>query len=154
MSNRLQTVLLQATVSTFEEMGYILPTHEIDEDQLLAKRAISVSIDFKGPMEGMFVLHTYGQWLSILAANMMGEDDSPSEKLQQDAVGEVANIICGNILQSLVDPDTKYQLDSPRFLDSRDVDSYQTITPACQTEMGVEDGRITVLLIITKSSIE
>ncbi len=153
MTNRLQTILLQATASTFEDMGYILPTYEMDEDQLLAKRTLSVSIDFHGPIEGMFIIHAYGQWLSTLAANMMGEEDSPSEQLQKDAIGEVANIICGNILQALVDPDTKYQLDAPRFLDARDIASYQAFTPACQAEMGVEDGRVSIVLITTKDSV-
>jgi CheY-specific phosphatase CheX len=153
MTNPLLTALYQTTASTFEDMGFILPTHEIDENQQQAKRTISVCIDFHGTQEGMFIIHTFGKWLPFLAANMMGEENSPSEKLQKDAIGEIANIICGNILQELAQPDDDFRLDSPRFLDLKDVAAVERLTPKVQAHMGVEDGRITVDLYITQGSL-
>ena len=78
MSKRLETELYKAATLTFEEMGFLLPTPEIGEQQLNAQVEATVSVEFKGPFSGKLLVRVCGGLLPILAANMLGEEDVPS----------------------------------------------------------------------------
>lgn len=148
MSDNLQRILFQATDSTFENLGFILPTHEIDAHQQEAKWTASVHVDFHGPREGRILIHAYGNWLPFLTANMMGEQDAPSERLQRDAFGEIANIICGNILPNIGEPNSNYQLDAPSFLEAGEALACLPAPQDICIKLGIEDGWIAVILSI------
>jgi len=64
----------------------MLPTPEIDEQQLNARVEAAVSIDFEGPFSGNLLVRICGGLLPILAANMLGEEEVPSKSLQYDAL--------------------------------------------------------------------
>jgi hypothetical protein len=42
--------------------------------------------------------------MRTIAENILGETDDPEPSLQLDALGEVANVICGNVLPEVDDP--------------------------------------------------
>src|SRR5256885_12141673 len=100
MNQNLAHTLLQAAVLTFEDLGFMLPTPELDDQQKRAPLDTTVSVAFQGPYNGRLVILTCRQMLPTLAANMLGEDEA-TEQQQRDALGEVANVICGNMLPGI-----------------------------------------------------
>jgi len=153
MNKRIQTALYRATVSTFESMGFLLPTKELDENQLKAAAEAIVYINFHGPVSGRLYLRTFGDLLPILTANMMGLMEAPGSSLQQDALGELANVICGHMVSQLADPAAAYQLDSPTFLSVRSPDNQETRPLEAQVQLGVENGRAVVELLISEGMV-
>ena len=114
MSSSLESSLYRVASSTFEELGFMLPDREPSERQLEAALDGEVSVSFQGPFDGCVRLRVFGGVLPTLAMNMLGESELPAEALQRDALGEVANVICGNVLPAIAGSTEVFRLDAPR----------------------------------------
>jgi hypothetical protein len=144
MSKKLETELYKAATLTFEELGFLLPTPEIDEQQLNAQVEAAVSVDFDGPFSGKLLVRVCGGLLPMIAANMLGEDDVPSKSLQYDALGEIANVICGNMLPGIAGSKDVFHVSSPRMAES--IDS----PPVAEVQVGLGLGRADLLLFVSR----
>jgi CheY-specific phosphatase CheX len=147
MSKKIETALCKAAALTFEELGFFFPETKLDEVQQNAPVQASVSVDFKGPVTGKLVVRLCGDLLPTLAANMLGETQAPSGKLQGDALGEIANVICGNALPAIAGPSAVFNLGAPRLLKPADTAGAEALpSPIAAASFGLEAGRADVLL--------
>ena len=48
-----------------------------------------------------------------LAANMLGVDEAPGSAEQADALGELANVLCGNLLPAIAGEQHVFILEAP-----------------------------------------
>lgn len=143
MSKKLETKLYEAATLTFEELGFLLPTPEIDEQQLNAQFEAAVSVNFEGPFSGKLLVRVCGGLLPIIATNMLGEEDVPSKSLQYDALGEIANVICGNMLPKIAGSDHIFHVSAPEIVD--DID----IPPVAEAQVGLGIGRADLFLFVS-----
>ena len=146
MSKKLEMGLYKAATLTFEDLGFLLPTQEIDEQQLNAQVEAVVSVDFEGPFSGKLLLRVCGGLLPIIATNMLGEADVPSKNLQYDALGEIANVICGNMLPEIAGSDHIFHVSAPKITD--DID----LPPVAEVQVGLGIGRADLLLFVSNYS--
>jgi len=144
MTRKLETELYKAAILAFEGLGFLLPTPEIDEQQLNARVDAAVSVDFEGPFSGKLLLRVCGGLLPTIAANMLGEEKAPSETLQHDALGEIANVICGNMLPAVGSSKHVFHVSSPKIADIIDV------PPVAEVQVGLGTGRADLLLFCSK----
>jgi len=144
MNKKLETELYKAATLAFEELGFLLPTPEIDEQQLNARVEAAVSIDFEGPFSGNLLLRICGGVLPILAANMLGEEEAPSKSLQYDALGEIANVICGNMLPGIAGSKNVFHVNPPRMAETPD------LPPVVEVQVGLGIGRADLLLFVSR----
>ncbi|MBN2171605.1 MAG: chemotaxis protein CheX [Candidatus Krumholzibacteriota bacterium] len=114
MPDKTTVQLFRTAVLTFEELGFLLPSEEIDARQAAAALAAVVHLDFTGPFAGTLELRFYGDLLPELAANMLGEEEPPPFQEQLDALGEVTNVICGNLLPAIAGREQVFDLCEPR----------------------------------------
>jgi len=75
---------------------------------------------YRGNINGKLLIETRGGLLSTIAANMLS-NDNPSVQQKKDALGEIANIICGNVVISLGRSASGYKINSPRFLNKEEL---------------------------------
>ena len=143
MSKKLETKLYKAATLTFEELGFLLPTPEIDEQQLNAQFEAAVSVNFEGPFSGKLLVRVCGGLLPIIATNMLGEEDVPSKNLQYDALGEIANVICGNMLPEIAGSNHIFHVSAPEIAD--DID----LTPMAEVQVGLGIGRADLHLFVS-----
>jgi hypothetical protein len=147
MSNNLQRALLHAAALTFEELGFMLPDSEINERSKKAALEAVVDVAFQGPFNGMLELRLYGNLLPTISANMLGEDYPPARKLQNDALGEIANVICGTMLPAIAGSKATFHLGAPTV---RQRDELSALTPvenaAASAQVRIDDGRADVFL--------
>lgn len=143
MSNKLETELYKAAVLTFEELGFLLPTPEIDEQQLNAQVEAAVSVEFEGPFSGTLLVKVCGGLLPTITANMLGEENIPSENQQYDALGEIANVICGNMLPGIAGSHEVFQVSPPQMAEFTD------LPPVAEVQVGLGQGRADLLLFIS-----
>lgn len=143
--------LHQAANSTFEELGFMLPDRELSPRQSEAAVDAEVSVVFRGPFEGYLVLRMYGGTLGVVAMNMLGESEAPAPALQRDALGELANVICGNLLPAIAGSHEIFRLDSPQpgTPDPAAAPAGSTlVSTAC---IGLDDGRAELALYATEA---
>jgi hypothetical protein len=144
MSKKLETELYKAAALTFEELSFLLPTPEIDEQQWNAQAEAAVSVDFEGPFSGKLLVKVYGGLLPIIAANMLGEEEVPSRNQQYDALGEIANVICGHMLPGIAGSKDIFHVSPPKMAESTDV------PPMAEVQVGLGLGRADLLLFVSR----
>ena len=149
--NELQTSLFNAGLKVFEDLGFMLPTSELDPEQAAAAFHSAVSVHFRGPVRGTLLVAISGNILPTLASNMLGEEESPSDWQQKDALKELANVICGNLLPQIAGPRAVFDLGEPQIRTSEDVPNGDLPLTARQS-IGLENGRAELLLYLSEGS--
>lgn len=142
-----QGALCRTAVQIFEDLAFMLPTLELREQQLGAGLGASVSIGFSGYCAGRLSLSIADSVLPELTANMLGETEIPSQLQQRDALGELANVICGNLLPRLFGA-ASFRLDPPDFQAKESFTLNQT--PIASSDIGLGNGRAQVMLFVDR----
>jgi len=152
MSNTTVRSLSRATTATFEELALLFPETEPTPEQAAAPLDVAVSVDFRGPLTGRLVVRASSVVLPIVAANMLGADQSRHLPLQRDALGEIANVICGNVLPLIAGPDVVFNLAAPLVHEGGALPSREQDEPAARVMLGVEEGRVESVLYLFGAS--
>jgi hypothetical protein len=152
MSPALTDSLRVAAVNTFEQMAFLLPDTSPDEKQLSCKVMAVASIIFTGPASGILQVRACEGLLQRLATNMLGAEPA-NQKLQLDALGEIANMICGQIFSS-IDPVQAFEQLPPQIRLFADVCDSSVAHPAAGVQLGLENSRADVLLYLFTSKLE
>jgi CheY-specific phosphatase CheX len=73
-------------------------------------------VTFTGAFDGRLVLAVSRGILKELAANMLGvEHASPTPEQQDDALKEMVNVVCGNLLPVLAGPQPVFHMSAPEI---------------------------------------
>jgi CheY-specific phosphatase CheX len=147
MSNSLVTQLYTATALTFEELGFILPSSELQDSQKAAALEAAVGVSFTGPMEGRLVLAVYGGILPTVVANMLGDEEAFQVNSQHDALGELANVICGNVLPGIAGDRATFILGTPQLVPAKSLVQTEEL-PTIEVNVGLDEGRAVVYLYV------
>lgn len=94
--------LYSAAASTFESLAFAFAeavSH--DEPAGPIQWAGRAHVAFTGPWAGCLFVRLDRAALAAATTNMLGAEATPSAELQHDALGELANVICGNVLPLL-----------------------------------------------------
>lgn len=145
---QLETALYRATISTFEDLALLFAEQELDMAHQRAQPTRAVSVGFGGAFEGHLLLRMTSAALASAAANMLGADLPPDDDVCADALGEIANVICGNVLPAIAGDDAVFQLSGPVPTDANG-DAFRSAPLAAAAHVGLEDGRADVLLVFT-----
>ena len=153
MTSKLEKELYRAAVLTFEEMGFMLPSDEVDARQQAAKAEATVTVPFDGPFSGRLTVTVCGGILGDLAANMLGEDAEVAQEHLDDALGEIGNVICGNILPRIAGTAGVFDLKPPYVLQHAGPEALsQADTPAATAHVGLDSGRADLALFVTNAA--
>jgi chemotaxis protein CheY-P-specific phosphatase CheC len=149
MNAALDSSLREAAVATFEQVVFLLPDTPPDEQQQSVRVHAVATIAFSGPADGVLQVWACEGLLPHLTANMLGEE-SVNEMLQLDALGEIANIICGQIFPHL-EPLTGFQQTPPQVAvcSARSHDAPASVPlPVASIQLGLERSRADVMLFL------
>ena len=105
-------------------------------------------VTFKGPCEGKLTIAAGADALRELASGILGlePDDEMIEDSLSDVVGELANVVLGNLLPRLAGEEKVFDLGAPTpFDNSQEVWSELTSNPEC-VALSVEGAGILVHL--------
>lgn len=149
MSSWLETRLFRATARTFEDLGFILPSFDLNDAQRLARSDAAVEITFRGRFSGRLVLTVSGPILPVMAGNMLGEDESKMPReTQLDALGELANVICGNVLPEIAGDRETFFLTPPVLLTTLLGPLAAEAGVVGEVRVGLDEGRAEVRLYL------
>jgi CheY-specific phosphatase CheX len=115
------------------------------DDGAAAAESLSASLSFHGPMTGDFRLRIDLPAARLLAASFLAEEEDALAPAQiEEAICELANMICGGALTRL-QPDALYSLSHPEVMQAEDTglsdDGVMTHHTVC-----LDGGRLTAYL--------
>lgn len=107
------TSLLQAATSTFESLALLFPELGSADGAEFIPLEAAVSVTYHGAGTGRVVVGVTAGVLPALAENMLGAAATPDVQLQRDALGELANVVTGNVLPLINGAAAVFRLDAP-----------------------------------------
>lgn len=137
--------LVAATTRTLEEMCFFFIAPDLTDEHRAARPDAAMSVRFDGPMSGRLVVRLCGGMMNRLAANMLGGTDG-GPTLQRDALGEVANVVCGNLLPLIAGPGAEFALGAAQPMAAIEA---LAAPPVAAVQVGFDDaGRADVFLYL------
>jgi CheY-specific phosphatase CheX len=126
--------------------AFVMPGEPVEAAPEAIARA---TVRFTGPVNGTMTLAAPRSTMRELADNMLGEqDDSPDGDARRlDALGELANVICGNLLSAMTGPTAVFSLEHPevQLIEEPPADA---APPADAVRLTVGDGWVQAALRI------
>jgi len=143
-----QTPLTRATHSTFEMLGFLLPLPPSEGEEMLEHPfKAGARVRFRGQVSGVLEVDVFGEILQEMTTNMLALDRPASRSEELSALGEVANVICGNVLPDVFGARSVFDLSAPEVDESsavrEDVDPDELVET---TAVNFDGGRAVVLL--------
>lgn len=151
MQNRQEAELYRAAVLTFEDLCLTLPTESLDDHQRNAVPIAAVALTFKGSLSGKLVVMVSAELLSLLPSNMLAMDGPVAKRDQFDALREVANVVCGNMLPGVTGSDEAFVISPPEAVGIGDALTPTAPKPTAEVHIGIDRGRADLLLYIDKA---
>jgi len=108
-------LLAEALSRTLEEAAFVF-AEDVSAEHDLEGTVIEARLTFSGPKEGELLLSCSDDLAATLAANLLGEDEGGASVVgdDEDALGEMLNMIAGSLVVSLFGEDTTCRLGLPR----------------------------------------
>ena len=143
MTPALQSPLRRVVIATFEDLALLLPATESGVPTPRPAFAHAARVAFTGPRSGYLDVRA-SEGVAAAAAKNMLADGAPTVALCLDALAELANVICGNVVPLLANADDIYRLEAPT-----DAPLAPPSRADARVDLDVEGGRIEVRLVLT-----
>jgi chemotaxis protein CheY-P-specific phosphatase CheC len=140
--------LYPTTAATFEELAMLFPSDVLTEEQELLPFVAGVGVRFYGPKTGRLEVRLSASVPPALAANMLGADGAVDDQMQRDALGELGNVLCGNVVSAMTNGMGVFHLHPPRQLTAAQLDAALEPNEEC-IDVGLDDGRAQVRLFLS-----
>ncbi|MEO6444254.1 MAG: chemotaxis protein CheX [Gemmatimonadaceae bacterium] len=152
MPDVLESPLAEAAVETFERLAYCFA--EPGPLGPVSVREVDgvVMVSFRGPVSGGVALQLSGGILASLTENMLGSEHVPSAQQQRDALGEVANVICGNALPRIAGTTAVFALGVPTAFPTWQAAVAAMGEPSAHVRLELEGGRADIAIALSASS--
>lgn len=148
MDPMLSRKLVEVTADTLEKLAFIFTFPTEDAPAMDGQDQAVVRVDFSGPFGGGMELSLPSSALGELAVNMLGAEDGEelSPEQQRDALKELINVVCGNVLPVLAGHTEEFNLrppymvseESPVWSDPAAVGYLMLESGACRVQMRVD----------------
>lgn len=144
MTHEIQDKLRDITVETLERYCSIFPASDVSDTHPLQSRSVHVAcVDFHGPFHGTLGVTIPEKVLADVLRMMIGEQSSYSAREELDTIGEIANVICGNILPYIAGPHSIFKIDPPRNMTMAEAHRKSLLA---RSELRMEKGAVEVVL--------
>ena len=152
MLSTMERFLSRALTATFEELALICPDTKLSDIQSEALVDVAMSVSFNGPLSGRLVLRASSEILPGIAENMLGADGVYPFDVQRDALGELSNVICGNLLPMIGGAEAVFVLSAPHeYIIGGE--PYRC-TQVARSAIGIDKGRAVAQLLLSDESLE
>lgn len=145
MEPDIRSALVQAAASTFELLGFLIPDEEVVPEQEGLPLDAACRVRFRGPISGALEVEVSGPVLAEFAGNMLGSDGPPSREVELAALGEAANVICGNVLPAIAGNRAVFDLSAPET-STKPILRRPAEGELASVVLGLGEGRVEIML--------
>ncbi|MGD0278039.1 MAG: chemotaxis protein CheX [Smithella sp.] len=148
MKSKIEKALIEATVNTFEDICFMYQVPELKDIQKNMPLEAAAEVRYRGDYTGKLLIETRGGLFSAIAANILSIDN-PSSRQKRDALGEIGNIICGNVVTSLGRGKLGYKIESPKTLKKDELlKEKRHYNPLVEITMNFNEGRVDIKFFV------
>lgn len=155
MREAIKDTLCQVTGDVLEKLAFIFSFPEEGPQETDYASSVAACVSFAGPFTGTLIMAVSDDTLPELAGNMLGLDDNEAstEEQQHDALKELINVVCGNLLPAISGKQSIFNVNAPEIVGG-DIASYlQTLSREEGTEpfaakMSLDNGQCDILLFV------
>jgi CheY-specific phosphatase CheX len=138
------TALLDVLDQTFSSLAFMMAMPPDMAEEGPAGPWVAAEVRFEGPATGAVFLRVQEKMLLPLASNMLGMDFDeapPNAEQQRDALKEIINVVCGNLLPELAGVEAVFNVHAPVLLEGKDLpDTYEGKPIDCTARMLFDEG--------------
>jgi CheY-specific phosphatase CheX len=148
MKTRIENALKEATIRTFEDVCFMYLVPELKDSQNGLVLEAAAEVRYRGDYTGKLIIETRGDLFTAIATNMLS-NEIPNEQQKKDALGEIANIICGNVVPSLGRQGGRgYKIESPKFLPKDELLKEELSNPLAEIVLNFNQGRADIKFFV------
>jgi CheY-specific phosphatase CheX len=149
MKTQIEKFLIESTVKTLEDLCFMYQDPELKDAQENLPLEAAAEVKYRSDdFTGKLLIETRGGLFSAIATNILSNDDI-SDQQKKDALGEIANIICGNVVPSLGGGGREYKIDPPTSLNKDDLLKEEwREEPVAGITLNFNDGRADIKLFV------
>jgi CheY-specific phosphatase CheX len=139
MNTAISARLTAVTTDTLKRLAFIFASPAESAPAVEESPSETVRVDFSGAFTGGLELSLSVPVLAELAANMLGADEGErlSADDQRDALKELVNVVCGNLLPALAGRAQEFNIGTP-YPATADEPGWET--PAAVSHLVLENG--------------
>jgi CheY-specific phosphatase CheX len=149
MTEKVKEILYGVAEDIFEKLAFIFSFREEERGDMDYADAMAAGVSFSGQFEGRLVMVVSTDMLPELAGNMLGLDDveDTTPEQQQDALKELINVVCGNLLPEIAGKEIVFNVDAPRIIPDPSAVG-RSATPVAVARLALEEGQCDILFFI------
>ncbi len=139
--------LYQVAEDIMEKLAFIFSFREEERGAMDDTDSIAALVSFSGKFDGKLIMVVSEEVLPELAGNMLGLDDpgETTEEQRHDALKELINVICGNLLPEIAGKEIVFNVAAPTiFTDAGDLVAGAG-TPTASARLALEEGPCDIL---------
>jgi CheY-specific phosphatase CheX len=148
MTDQVKETIYRVAEDVFEKLAFLFSFREEERQPMDYGSAAVASVTFTGQFEGRLALAVSEKVLPELAANMLGIEEETSREEQQDALKELINVVCGNLLPELAGRKKLFNVNAPRILPPEEIGVVTAAPPAAAAKLALEDGQCDLMLYL------
>ncbi len=154
MNGNPNDVVFRVFCEVIEQMAFMFGEELETEAAEPVSEALCARMTFEGPMSGSMLLAVPDAMCPVLAENILGLEPDDEEVMEKarDALNEVLNVTCGNVLTSLAGEEPVFDLTVPEAA-TIDSDEWQALATDPNT-VAVQVDEFPALLRISLNSSE
>ena len=132
MSAAVDGRLAEVTIDTLEKLAFLFASPVEAPPEVEESNLATVRVEFTGAFAGGMEMSLSGPVLSELAANMLGamEGEALTPDEQQDALKELVNVICGNLLPAIGGDNAEFNIHAPQAV-PKDRPAWEDCAASC-----------------------
>jgi hypothetical protein len=114
---QIKNMLNEVACEVFQSLAFVFPADEPGSEEP-AGGLVTAAVKFEGAIPGTILLSLPASALGTLACNMLALDEAapPTKDQELDALKELANVLCGNLLPAMFGLQAEYHVHSPTIL--------------------------------------
>lgn len=121
MTQEISDLLMEVASQTLEQLAFIFSfPDDMNADAIWDEETTGCHVTYSGPSQGDLLLIISNAAMPELASNMLGmdEEEAPPVDQQKDALKEVLNVICGNLLPKIGGTEAVFDIQAPEILEA------------------------------------
>ncbi len=119
MNRPTSELLTGVVVDTLEKMAFLFAfSQEANGSGAVTEPLETAEVSFCGPCSGRLQFGLSASVMTELAGNMLGAEDTATLSIeeQHDALKELVNVICGNLLPAIGGQEAEFSIGSPQIV--------------------------------------
>jgi len=151
MNEEIKGTLYNVAEDVLEKLAFIFSFPEDERENMDYNAAMGAKVSFTGPFTGTLIMAVSLEALPELAGNMLGleDDDETTLEQQQDALKELINVVCGNLLPAISGKQSVFNVNPPEIMSHNDsVVADDAPSPVAIAKMDLDDGQCDLLLFV------